>query len=94
MNKGDIMKFKVCNDDENNDIFIYLTTRLYNTEILWCNWICNYLGIPKEEYVNILLKHGAFWVQPAQDNNFPTVEQAEAAIKEFEPYLILAKLTN
>ena len=94
MNKGDIMKFKVCNDDENNDIFIYLSAGPHDTEILWCNRICNYLGIPKEEYVNILLKHGSFWFQPALDYNFPTVEQVEAVIKELEPYLILAKLTN
>jgi len=75
-------------------LFIYLSAGPYDIALLWCDKICNYLGISREEYINILLKHGAFWTQPAQDYNFPTVEQAKNAIKELEPYLILAKLTN
>jgi len=58
-------------------------------------YIAHLLTIPIEEYKNLLYKHkgDTILIQNSSITEL-TKEEAEKLIKELEPYLILAKLTE
>ena len=57
-------------------------------------YIAKYLDLSLEEYQNILINNGAFFNNEFGEYYFKTRKDIETAIKELEPYYILAELTR
>ena len=56
--------------------------------------IANYLGLTKKKYINILISYRAVKPLGCLNYYFKNKEDAEKAIKELEPILIMANLIN
>jgi len=86
------MKFRI--NESNN---YYLTHRYYlalDEEYLNDYEIAKYLGLIEDEYQNILILYKAINPNGCMDYYFKDKEDAKMAIKELEPYLIIAELTK
>jgi len=75
--------------------YIFLDNE-YNRLIdyVWDNMIANYLELTEKEYINILKLHNAYQPSDCINYYFENKKDAEAAIEELEPYLVMIKLVK
>jgi len=81
---------KLIIEFNNFELLYYLRTENRSDD-----WeVCEAVGLSLEEYRKILIKHGAINPNNYVDYYFKIKEQAQNAIEELTPYLIMEKLTE